>query len=230
MYHVHLEKCKSTQTHLKDHLPELLSENRDTLVSSENQTEGVGRKGTHWEHFDSSVTFSFTLLPNEQMTLTSLEVGVLILKFLKTKSSDELYLKWPNDILNTDGEKCGGILSQLIDGILIVGIGLNFEGKVNDRGNFKFPIGYLKKGSFLQSFKKKLPAEIYNFILTNRITQSQVISEWNKKNFFKNKAVTIKDGTTFVTGSFLGIGTIGEALIQDQLTKKTISFVTGSLS
>jgi BirA family transcriptional regulator, biotin operon repressor / biotin---[acetyl-CoA-carboxylase] ligase len=33
-------------------------------------------------------------------------------------------LRWPNDVL-VDGKKCAGILVQLVDGVLIIGIGIN---------------------------------------------------------------------------------------------------------
>lgn len=161
----------------------------------------------------------------------ALEIGVLLVDFFKEKNIDDLYLKWPNDLLNGKGEKCGGILCQLIDEQLIVGIGLNFQNEKEQRGDYKFPIGYIDHAfSHDSNFSKNLPAEIYHYILNNRLNKNQVKESWSSKNFFKNKMVTIEDGKRKITGKFIGIGPIGEAVIQDQQSGENHTFVTGSLS
>jgi len=55
-----------------------------------------------------------------------LEIGLITISFLKNKFNKDLFLKWPNDILTSDGKKCGGILCQYIDkSTIVVGLGIN---------------------------------------------------------------------------------------------------------
>jgi len=231
MHQIHLEKCDSTQKYLKEHLAKLLVYDKNLLVSTSLQSNGIGRSGNRWDFFTNSLAFSFTLDPNEEKTLSSLEVGVLLVNFFAEKNIKDLSVKWPNDILNTMGEKCGGVLCQLIDNNLIVGIGLNFQNNDSEKSDYKFPIGYINQDfSNHKNFHKDLTEEIYRYILDHRLSKEEVRSLWNEKNYFKDKLVTIEDGKNKVTGTFVGIGPMGEAIIKDEASQKSHSFVTGSLS
>lgn len=228
MHHTHLDSSPSTQAHLKS----LLEQNtaiEDILVSTSLQTEGVGRSGNTWKPTENALAFSFTLKPNEVKTLTSLELGVLICDFLETLGQ-KVCLKWPNDLLTSDLKKCGGILCQLISpDLMIVGIGLNWgEGTVEDGDSFKFPAGSIFPGKDIsKSEQESIPSDIFNYILSNRIDASELPSRWEKSCMHLNKKIKIVDGKNESTGTFVGIGKIGEALLE--VEGKTQSFVSGSL-
>ncbi len=209
MHHVHLKECPSTQDEVKRAIAKNPGE---YLISTDFQNQGVGRQGSKWIHFSDALAFSFTLKPNQEITLTPLEIGILLAKFF----SPRVLIKWPNDLLNEKDEKIGGILCQLVNKQIIVGIGLNLKLKEEDECNFPYPVNAIFNDENLESdIKKNLPPKIVEFILANRLTPDQVHKEFNQYCSHLNKEVTISNNSDSKNGKFIGISPIGEALLDN---------------
>ena len=103
-----------------------------TLIITDNQISGKGRKGNEWKSQPGkSLTFSIIYqpkkLPIDKIGLLSIITGISILDGLKELNVNA-GLKWPNDIL-FDGAKLAGILVEIIGGAdpslkIIVGVGI----------------------------------------------------------------------------------------------------------
>lgn len=221
MEHIHLPETASTQDILKE---KVRNSNDSLLISTDNQINGRGRQGSTWEHFDCALAFSFNITPNEVLTLTSLEIGVLLAEFFEGKAK----LKWPNDLLNDRKEKVGGILCQLMDKQILVGIGLNLKGET-ERERFPYPVGSILSNDdvLAYNFKKELPLKIVNYILANRLTPFQVKEKFNQSCIHINSDVTITNTNEVDNGVFIGIGENGEAILQKEGQLKKV--LTGSL-
>lgn len=218
MKHIHLKACDSTQKYLCELE---VDSDIDYLVSTEAQTQGIGRHGNTWLSDNGSLCFSFTILENEILSLTSIEIGLILTKYF-----DGLKVKWPNDLLNEKGQKCGGILiNKKGDQKPVVGIGLNLNSsqfEVNSK---------IKPGAILETKneinQKQMSLDIFNFIKENRLNKNEVYSLWETKCYHHNKQVILIDGDQSFEGTFLGIGKFGEAIINiNGLEKK---FVSGSI-
>ena len=85
MYHLHFNNIPSTQIYLKDNLELLKIKNQNVLISSSEQTEGIGRRGNAWDTYPNSLALSFTLKPNTIASLTPIEVGLIVSQFFKKK-------------------------------------------------------------------------------------------------------------------------------------------------
>ncbi|WP_127718374.1 biotin--[acetyl-CoA-carboxylase] ligase [Halobacteriovorax sp. HLS] len=212
--HFHSPQCDSTQTQILEYL-RANSTTKPLLFSSSFQTLGRGRQGNTWQSASNSLALSFTVKPNEVLTLTSLELGVLICDFL---SLYKLQLKWPNDILTHDLFKCGGILCQTYSEKIVAGLGLNLgqSEKIEKCEEFKFGRSSITNKSLSNEEIKNISLELYEYILSNRISSIEVIKKWNDKCAHMNKNVLIKDDTFHLEGVFKGIGSSGEALIEDK--------------
>jgi len=224
--HFHLDECESTQISLRNFL-ENNPNSQKVLFSTLFQTLGRGRAGNGWDSLDNSLAMSFKLEPNEVMTLTSLELGVLICQFFKNFN---IQLKWPNDLLTKDGFKCGGILCQGHNGSILVGIGLNLGSSKNilPSSEFKFGRSCIDKSLVLTSDEiKDYSKELYSFIINNRLTAKEVRESWNSLSIHLNQEVFIQDQTVQESGIFVGIGASGEALLNQKGHIKKI--YTGSL-
>ncbi len=222
MHHIHLKETASTQQAIKE---AMTRGSQDLLVSTDHQSHGFGRQGAPWSHFDEALAFSFTLEPNETLTLTPLEIGILLAKFFKPN----VLLKWPNDLLNNRNEKTGGILCQLVGEKIVVGIGINLISGKKEK-SFDYPVGSLfKERSQLKgNYKKLLPFEIVEHIKKNRLS-----SEETREIFFnycahRNQNVEIINGSQSISGKFVGIGENGEALLENDQGKIS-KHLTGSL-
>jgi len=227
--HKHFEDIKSTQDYLVEHQVELGS---DVLISCENQLSGHGQYERRWDSYQGSLCISFTLSPNEVITLSSLEVGCLITKYISTRYEVDLKLKWPNDVLANDAltgeaKKVGGILlnNSSSNKQLVVGVGLNFF-PLTSTDQYRTPAGSILPKEI--SFSKENEAKgIYHFIQSNRMGPNEVVKFWNEKCIHLNKKITFIDAEKEIKGEFIGIGRNGEALIHHMGT--TASYFSGSI-
>jgi BirA family biotin operon repressor/biotin-[acetyl-CoA-carboxylase] ligase len=211
MNHIHLETCPSTQ----DHLLNLNDLSQNILVSSNFQTTGRGRRTNEWHSGHGSLSMSFTLKPNEVLTLTSAEVSILICEYFKSK----IKIKWPNDLINLEGQKCGGVILQKVEETLVVGVGLNMTFIPEDK--FDYPVGSILNinADFnAQSESKKL----YSFILDNRLSATEVKSRWEKICSHLNKEVILTEDSVEFHGKFLGIGDHGQAILESPFEIKEL--------
>jgi BirA family biotin operon repressor/biotin-[acetyl-CoA-carboxylase] ligase len=232
MYHTHFNTIHSTQIYLRDNLVELKGHDDEILISTSEQTLGIGRKGSHWDSYANSLAMSFTMKPNPVPTLTPIETGVLAIEFLKSEYSITIKLKWPNDLLTSDGKKCGGIIAHYIDTeTVIAGLGLNLGSLPGHDApaHYKHGLGNVSETiSLTPDDQKNIPAEIYKFILKNRIAEtSDLQNRFYKACIHIEKMVSIDDDGDDYTGKFMGIGKNGEAIVE--INNESKSFLASSL-
>ena len=131
--YVHLEQIDSTNAYLQRQQSEC--DIRNWVVSTDGQTAGKGMGSNTWEsEVGKNLTFSLALgmdfLLAERQFLLSEAVPLGIAEVLDAiLPSEQLSIKWPNDIYYSN-QKLGGILiNSTIKGgmmdISIIGIGLN---------------------------------------------------------------------------------------------------------
>lgn len=211
MTHLHLKECSSTQ----EKAFELLTTEREVLVSTEKQTSGEGRRGRQWFDAQESLAISFNLSPNEVLTLTSLELGVLCKNFIKENFDVDVELKWPNDIY-LNGKKIGGILIQNKNSHLVAGIGINlFQPSSEISTELKGKLGSLfKEATTLDN--EKISNQLWKFIKSKRLSKNEVITQWENGCAHLNKKVNLIEDKETVEGIFVGIGEFGEALIESK--------------
>jgi BirA family transcriptional regulator, biotin operon repressor / biotin---[acetyl-CoA-carboxylase] ligase len=93
-----------------------------TVIIAEEQTAGQGRHGHSWHsERGSGIYFSIVLRPAPLLTLA---LGLATAEAIATATGVACDLRWPNDVI-VGGQKVAGILTQLVDGAAIGGIGIN---------------------------------------------------------------------------------------------------------
>ena len=232
MYHTHFNIIHSTQIYLRDNLIELKSHSDEILISTSEQTLGVGRKGSQWDTYANSLAMSFTIKPNFVPTLTPIEIGILIIDFLKSEYNISIKLKWPNDLLTNEGKKCGGIIAQYIDPeTVIAGFGINLGSHFSSETpvHYKHGLGNVSDSiKLLPEDHKIIPVKLYKFILKNRIfDEEQIRKRFKESCIHIGRNVKIDDDGVYFTGRFIGIGKNGEALVE--INDNIHSFLSSSL-
>jgi len=115
-------ECESTQQLLLDSgLPE------GAVAATDHQTGGRGRLGRMWEEpAGSSVLVSVLLHPPAERRLPelSLVAALAVAETVELAVVLAAQVKWPNDVM-LNRRKVAGILSELSDGTVVVGIGIN---------------------------------------------------------------------------------------------------------
>lgn len=97
------------------------------LVTAQRQEGGRGRTGAAWIHAPRAVAASLAFSmpwPLDRTGPIPLLAGLAMRDALAAAGAD-VRVKWPNDLVDAEGDKIGGILSELADGVVVVGAGVN---------------------------------------------------------------------------------------------------------
>jgi BirA family biotin operon repressor/biotin-[acetyl-CoA-carboxylase] ligase len=115
-------ECESTQLLLLGSgLPE------GAVAATDHQTQGKGRHGRRWvAPPGTSVLASVMLHPPAERHLPELSLVAALAAAEAVEGATGLtaQIKWPNDVM-LNRRKVAGILSELADGTVVVGIGIN---------------------------------------------------------------------------------------------------------
>jgi BirA family biotin operon repressor/biotin-[acetyl-CoA-carboxylase] ligase len=99
-----------------------------TVVGAEMQRAGQGRQGREWySPAGEGLYFTEILrleLPPQRAPVVTLALGVAVADVVQLRTGLECDLRWPNDVL-VNGRKVCGILTELHNGAILAGVGLN---------------------------------------------------------------------------------------------------------
>lgn len=105
-----------------------------TIVITDNQSEGRGQRENSWisEPY-KNLTFSLILYPNELIIKQSFSLNIItslaIYQVLTPYITNDLFIKWPNDIYYQNNKIAGILIENVIKGdkftASVIGIGLN---------------------------------------------------------------------------------------------------------
>lgn len=213
--HIKFDKINSTQLWLKDNAETYLQKSPEEMliVSCQKQEEGIGRSGNIWEHSKHSLAFSFLAPPALEISLTPLEVGILLAKYFKHKFSIKINLKWPNDLIFQD-KKCGGIICHSLtyqeqNKLIAVGVGININEQefYESRTSLKIP-------TVSPDFQHEIPFDFLHFFNSNRLTSEQILSNWKDLCSHLNRKIKTHQNRELMEGTFLGIGSKGQAILE----------------
>lgn len=97
-----------------------------TVVLAAAQSGGRGRLGRNWSTVPGALAMSIVLRPTEVVGRWPLRLlgGAID---LATAWGPSWQVKWPNDIVSSDGRKVAGLLAEadVAAGVLVVGVGVN---------------------------------------------------------------------------------------------------------
>ena len=196
-----------------------------TVVTAKYQTAGKGRMTRNWESSNADNILMSILIKEfkerSDLNLLSLVASMSVHKFLK-KYLDNLYIKWPNDILVNNKKICGILLEGKINNdskMVVIGIGINinqivFNNEIND---------------ITTSLKKELDKdfdidELINELVRILITDIEVFLNGSDE-FIKyirtylfgiNKLIEYTRNNTLCEGIILDIDETGRLIIKEQ--------------
>ena len=123
---IHLESVESTMTSIKKFVDQ-----RNICMLADEQTSGIGRRGSEWVSPKGNIYISFLIKYNlsiENHFLLSALTANSIIKFLNNYIDENINIKWPNDII-INNKKIAGIMTELFEykniQYIIIGVGIN---------------------------------------------------------------------------------------------------------
>ena len=157
-------------------------------------------------------------------------VQLQIRNILKKYRIKNLSLKWPNDLYINNKKVCGILQESIVfkKFFLIIGIGINIQSSPKIK---KYPTTYLnkeaKKKINLNELVEKLKSAFISNIIDKNHSFKNILKEWNKYAFNKNKFINFKTKNKIYRCIFRGINNNG-ALILEHNNRKDY-FSHGSL-
>ena len=226
---VHYQQTDSTNTRAIELLAAEDAVSSPCLVYSESQTAGRGRGGNQWWSASGSLTFSLiidsnqTALSAEQIPLLPLLTGMAILRTGQSLLPDGAFqLKWPNDVFLAD-RKLAGVLIEVpsqSSGHAVIGVGLNVNNsfanapeQLAETGTSladQSPTDY-RRIEVLRTFMQE-----FELLLESFAAGSGLIDQWPDYCLLTGKQVTLRTGSTTVTGRCQGIDSSGALLMQTE--------------
>ncbi|MFP4478632.1 MAG: biotin--[acetyl-CoA-carboxylase] ligase [Candidatus Izemoplasmatales bacterium] len=229
---IQLESVDSTNQYIKDHFKSL---NHLDVVLTKIQTKGKGRHINQWFSNQDSLTFSILLKDNlEQKNLSLLPLLMaMVLHKVFSQYSEEVEIKWPNDIY-VRNKKLSGILIESIYQnkleAMIIGVGINLN-------NLDFPSDIIDQVTSL----KQLTNRTYSHIdLLNQIIKifdknldllkedkQAIIDYCNHYHLLNNQPITYKDKESIHQGKCIKINKDGNLLIDNN--GELITLISGGV-
>ena len=172
---IYFKEIESTQKYLLENLKP------NICIWSEYQTAGIGSRGRSWISEKGNLFFSFSILKKELPTdipLQSISIYYMYqLKLILNSLGSKVKFKWPNDLYLEN--KVAGIITNIKNDIIIIGIGLNT--KISE--NFEALDIEISNEDILNEYFK---------YLYKKITWKEIFKKY-KKEFYKNKFITSND-------------------------------------
>ena len=207
------------------------------VLMSEMQTAGRGRRGRQWvspfgQNIYLSMRFELQGGPRALEGL-SLVAGLAVVQALQSSVSEDLSLKWPNDIL-IGGRKLAGVLVELqgeatTGWTVILGVGLNYAMQGSDGAAIDQPWVSLSEHS--QRGRNEVASAVLNGLVLAlqkfRVHGfSAFRSSWLELDYFKGKSVQVLDGD--LAGIAMGVDDAGNMLVKTDDGVKAVN--AGELS
>ena len=106
-------------------------------VVAKEQTNGVGSRDNSWEGGEGNLFFSLAVplddLPKDLPINSASIYFSFIMKQVLLKYTEDIWLKWPNDLYHNQS-KIGGTITKKVDNVFICGMGINLQ---KNRNNFE---------------------------------------------------------------------------------------------
>jgi BirA family biotin operon repressor/biotin-[acetyl-CoA-carboxylase] ligase len=184
------------------------------VILADEQTDGKGRFGKKWFSPQGGLWMSVILQPPKDSLIT-LGAGVAVCKTLHMNGILP-GIKWPNDIM-LDNKKIGGILTEIIEQTIILGIGLNLNVR-----SFPPKLKNTASSVFLETKKHFEIKMIFDLLLKNLdegyalIKQdkfSELLTEWRHYTILLGQQVIIDMGEKSISGKVLDISNDGSLIL-----------------
>lgn len=218
---------------------QLVGKNVDegSVVVSDVQTSGRGRKSRAWYSPKGGLWFSVVLYPNippQRGMLITMASSISVAQAIQEVTSFTPVIKWPNDIL-IDGKKVCGILTELdaeMDKInyVTIGVGINVNNPLEDNLQNKAISLIEKTGSkisrvgLLRSILKHLDD---NYSMLNSGDNARIRQLWFNYAEIVGKKVRVEGEKSVIEGIVSDVDETGCLIIKT--TDGSVQVVSGDL-
>lgn len=162
----------------------------EAVILAEQQTAGRGRLlRSFYSPSGSGVYLSILLrpkIPMDQMVLVTTAASVAVCRAVEEVTGQSLAIKWVNDLYWEQKKVCG-ILTELLEDTVIVGVGINcstvFEGELAE----------VAGSLHVKGVRCRLAAELINRLseIETMILKEEFLEEYRRRSMVLGKEITV---------------------------------------
>lgn len=212
-----------------------------TVVVTERQTAGRGRRGKTWVSPAGNCYFSVLLRPEvlvDRASIITLVSAMALAKAIKQVTALDTMIKWPNDVI-ANGKKLCGILTESSTDLeyinyAVVGIGINtnqteFPEEIKEMASsIRLETGKkVNRAELLGTFLNVFEAYYETFLETEDLTQ--LSEEYNRLLVNRGKEVKIIEKEKERNLTAIGIDNRGGLVVEDSDGKRE-TVISGEVS
>jgi BirA family biotin operon repressor/biotin-[acetyl-CoA-carboxylase] ligase len=211
-----------------------------TVLLSEYQTKGRGRKERVWESLSGvNLTFSILIkdnLPERKINLITFVAAIAVAQSLENLYQLDVSLKWPNDVL-VDSKKIAGIMIESSSkgnkiSKIVVGIGVNVN-QPNFPGKFEIPPTSVRKEFHDNVSRERLLCDILNNFENsfNSLAKNpkKILDDWRDRCKMIGEKIKIVEDEKIRNGVFEDINDDGFIILKTGDKRELIHFGDVSL-
>lgn len=204
------------------------ADDRPRFLLAEFQTAGRGRRQRSWlMPYASGIAMSMQASPSlavAKLPGLSLVIGIAVANCLQNYSQQQIYLKWPNDLVTKQaGElaKLGGILVETLVGAegvakVVVGLGLNYQ---QPDSKLDFPLSHLsalmqsqiQRNHMIGLLAASLEQAYTNFVHSGL---PMFMSDWQRLDVLLHQKIVIEQAGRRYLAKAQGINQQGGLIIE----------------
>ena len=199
---LYLKEVDSTQKYIKNLLKTNSKNKLPIAVSAELQTDGIGSRDNSWIGIRGNLFLSFAIpiknLPKDLKIESASIYFSYILKDLLTQYGSNIWIKWPNHFY-IDNKKIGGMITNIVDDILICGVGLNI---IESPEKFSKLDIKISKNNLLEKYFMNIEKNI----LWKQIFSKYKLEFYKNKKYYthnKNLKISLEDASLCDDGSII---------------------------
>lgn len=217
----------STSTYARENIDSFIN---NTLVCSEHQSDGRGRRGNSFISNERGIYFTLCLknLKIDQIDLITIIAGISLVRTLKEKKVN-CTIKWVNDIF-FNNKKCAGILAESIfdshkNHWILLGVGINVNLK-----NIDSSIKNVATSVFIDNYDPNEIISRYTIILNEllKVNIDMIIEEYKEYLNMLNKWITFNYNDKKYNGLTIDITKRGHLLVK--CNDKLLELSSGEIS
>lgn len=212
-----------------------------TVIVTECQTDGRGRRGKNWFSPKGNCYFSILLRPDllaKNASMITLVAALAVAETIKKIGNIDVDIKWPNDIV-ANGKKICGILTESSTDMeyinyVVIGIGINvnqteFSDEIIDRASSVCLEAKkeINRAELVACFLESFESYYEKFLDTNDL--SKLEKEYNSLLINRNREVRVIEGNQERILKAIGIDQYGKLIVEDEYGKKE-SILSGEVS
>jgi BirA family biotin operon repressor/biotin-[acetyl-CoA-carboxylase] ligase len=196
------------------------------IVIAGSQTAGRGRNNAPWFAGPGGLaaTFAVPAVEIHQPGQLALIAGVATLRAMRALGAEHVKLKWPND-LHHDGLKLAGLLCERIDGVDLIGIGLNLERAIDWTPEVEATSTTL--GAILHRPADKaevllaLATSLHKHLVDPALRLADVLGEFRRHDALAGQHLRLATPAGDVAGDYEGMDAAGRLLLRDAAGQTT---------